>query len=364
MLYLTPFFLAFVFSVILTWAAERVCTRFGIVSMPRKRDVHRKPVPRIGGLAFSLSFLLVSFWVFGFRNTNLELVNSRLGYIDKHLVGIWAGALIIIISMLIDDIRGLSAWKKLFFQALAVIAIIASGIGIENLSNPFGNAFDLNSVYIPIATVGGIVYHFSLWSDLLTLIWLIGMMNVINFLDGVDGLAAGTSAIAAFVIFLLSISLAVNQPATAMVAIILVGATLGFLVLNFPPAKIFMGDSGSMFLGFMLGVLAVISGGKLATAFLVLGFPIIDGLIVAGGRIMRGQNPFTTPDKTHLHHRFLKAGFSVRQSIISLYLISVAFGWVSLRSHTLSKIIAALVIILIMFGLTRVLNKMTVDKFK
>ena len=200
-------------------------------------------------------------------------------------------------------------------------------------------------------TIGGITYHFSLWSDLLTLIWMVGMMNVINFVDGVDGLAAGISTIAAGTIFLLAINVAINQPALAYVAIILAGASAGFLIWNFPPAKIFMGDSGSMFLGYMLGLLPLISGGKLATAFLVLGFPIVDGLIVAGGRIIRKQNPFTSPDKTHLHHRFINAGFSQRQSIIFLYLIAIAFAWVALRSTTIEKLIAAGVLIVLLIAL-------------
>jgi UDP-GlcNAc:undecaprenyl-phosphate GlcNAc-1-phosphate transferase len=117
-----------------------------------------------------------------------------------------------------------------------------------------------------------------------------------------------------------------------------------------------MGDTGSAFLGFMLGVLPLISGGKLATAFLVLGFPIVDGLMVFAGRIKRGENPFTTPDKTHLHHRFLKANFSARQAIISIYIISAAFGWVALRSTQQNKIIAAFVLVLSLFAVTRILN--------
>ena len=119
-----------------------------------------------------------------------------------------------------------------------------------------------------------------------------------------------------------------------------------------------MGDSGSMFLGFMLGVLPLISGGKLATAFLVLGFAIVDGLIVAGARIFRGKNPFTTPDKTHLHHRFLAAGFSVPVTVLSLYAIAALFGWVALRSTTLHKIIASSVLIVFVAALILILNQM------
>jgi UDP-GlcNAc:undecaprenyl-phosphate GlcNAc-1-phosphate transferase len=258
--------------------------------------------------------------------------------------------------MLFDDLFDLKAWKKMAFQIIVALIAIASGIGIDSIANPFGGAINLNTVYVPLLSIQGVLVHFSLWSDLLTLVWLVGMMNVINFVDGIDGLAGGVSTIAAFTIFLLSITLAVSQPGTAMISIILAGATAGFLFWNFPPAKIFMGDSGSMFLGFMLGILPLISGGKLATAFLVLGFPIVDGLFVAGGRILRGKNPLTTPDRTHLHHRFLAAGFSPRVAVLSLYAIAAAFAWVALRSSTSNKIFAAIILVLLLVILIFLLN--------
>lgn len=345
--YYLPFLFSFFVSIILTGFCRKIGIRFGIVSKPRPRDIHKKPIPRIGGIAIFVAFLIISLIFL--------LVGRRFG-IDKHLIGIWIGGSVIALSMLFDDIFTLRPWQKFLFQFLAVFVVIASGIGINVLSNPFGQPLNLNSVYIPIVTLHGITYHFSLWSDLLTLVWLVGMMNILNFVDGVDGLAAGFSLIAAVTIFLLSISLKVNQPETAMISIILAGAVAGFLVWNFPPAKIFMGDSGSMFLGFMLGTLALISGGKLATTFLVLGFPIIDGLIVVGSRLRRHENPFTTPDKTHLHHRFLEAGFSQRQAVLSLYLIAILFAWVALRSGAQDKLIAAIVLVIAVFVLTRILN--------
>lgn len=317
---------------------------------PRNRDVHSKPMPRIGGIAIFSAFLLVSI---------VMMVKGA----DRHIWGIWAGSTIIALSMIYDDLKGLSAWKKFIFQVLAALALIASGIGIATLTNPFGgSAFELNRIMIPIVTVGGVTYHFSLISDLITLIWVVGMMNIINFVDGVDGLAGGLTFVGAMTIFLLSMQLGSAQSDTAMLAIILSGATLGFLFWNFPPAKIFMGDSGAMFLGFMLGALTLVTGGKLATVFLALGFPIVDGLMVAGGRILTGKNPFTTPDKTHLHHRFLGAGFSPRQSIIAIYIISIAFAWVALRSTTANKILAAVALVLVLVLVTMFLRYKTRKK--
>lgn len=349
--YFLPFLFSVLLSVFLTGIFFVLGKKFNIVSAPRKRDVHIKLVPRIGGPAIFISFLVVTIISFIIFAKNLNFVSYTLFGVDEQLFGILAGGLFITGVMIIDDLRGIKPSLKFFLQLIATIIIIASGVGIDSITNPFGGEINLNSIYIPIATINGITYHFSLWSDLLTVIWLVGMMNVINFVDGVDGLAAGVSSIAAVTLFFLSISVGVNQPATAMISIILAGSTLGFLIWNFPPAKIFMGDSGSMFLGFMLGTIPLISGGKLATAFLVLGFPIIDGLFVAVGRIIRKENPFSTPDKTHLHHRFLRAGYSVRQSILFLYLIATAFAWVALRSTTMNKLIAAGMLVLLLIFL-------------
>jgi len=343
MIYFLPFLFAFILSVFFTGLLWRSGLKLGLLSSPRERDVHKKPIPRLGGLGIFASFLIISLLVFLVTNSNLRFSHTLIFGFDSHLWGIWLGGLVITLAMFVDDVVGLSTWKKLAIQIIVTILIIACGIGIESLSNPFGPTINLNSVYITLINTGGFHFSFSLWSDLLTLVWLVGMMNVMNFVDGVDGLAGGQAAIAAFTIFLLSISVAVNQPATAMVAIILCGAALGFLVWNFPPAKIFMGDSGSMFIGFILGVLALISGGKLATILLVLGFPIVDGLIVVASRLARGKNPFTTPDKTHMHHRFLNAGFSPRQAVLSLYVISALFGWIALSSSTRGKAIGFLV---------------------
>lgn len=354
--YFIPFSSALVISMILTGFLRNIGVKYGLVSTPRARDIHKKPVPRIGGLAIFLSFLIISLISFGAISNGFTFNSGEWFGMEKHIAAILLGGIFISLPMLLDDIFGLKAWQKFIFQLIATFIIIASGVGINTLANPFGESLNLNSVYIPLMTVHGVVYHFSLWSDLLTLIWMIGMMNVINFIDGVDGLAGGVSAIACLTIFLLSISLAVNQPSVALISIILAGSCIGFLIWNFPPAKIFMGDTGSAFLGFMLGVLPLISGGKLATAFLVLGFPIIDGLLVFAGRIYRKENPFTTPDKTHLHHRFLRAGFSPRRAILSIYVISVAFGWVALRSTTENKMKAAIVLVLLLIAITRILN--------
>ena len=352
--FLVAFIATLVLSVLFTGVVRSFALKKNLAPELRDRDVHKNRVPRIGGLAIFAAFFIISIIYFIFIDPHATIGAGQWLGRDKRIVSIWFSTLIIVGVMLYDDLRGLSAWKKFGFQALAALIVIAGGIGVGVLSNPFGQAINLNSVIISF-NVFGATHHIWLWSDLLAFFWLIGMMNVINFIDGIDGLAAGVSGIAAFIIFMLS--LAVSQSAVAMIAIVLCGAAIGFLYWNFYPAKIFMGDSGSMFLGFMLGVLPLISGGKLATAFLVLGFAIVDGLIVAGARILRGKNPFTTADKTHLHHRFLAAGFSVPATVISLYAIAALFGWVALRSTTLNKIIASSFLIVVIALLILILNQ-------
>lgn len=347
MSYLMPFIAALLLSFLLTGVLRPLALRFNWVSIPRERDIHKTPLPRIGGIAIFISFILVSLFAFLYYRIPLNLGEITHNH---SLLGIWLGGLVITSAMFFDDIKGLRAWQKLLVQILVSLIIIASGVGIDSLANPFGAEINLNTIYIPIFTYHGIVYHFSLLSDILTLVWMVVMMNVLNFVDGVDGLAGGVSSIAALTIFFLSISLGINQPATAVLSIILAGSALGFLIWNFPPARIFMGDSGSMFLGFMLGVLPLISGGKLATVFLVLGFPIVDGFFVIFGRIFRKQK-ITTPDKTHLHHRFLEAGFTPRQAVLTIYLVAAAFGWVALRSTTLDKLIASVILIALVASL-------------
>lgn len=354
MVYYLAFLSTLILSFILTLAAIHFGIRHHLLSKLRERDVHKAPVPRIGGVAIFGSFILISAIVFLMIHPDYRLAIGGWYSIDPQLLGIGVGALIITAAMLYDDLRGLNPWQKFLFQFLAVFCVIAAGIGIDKIANPFGQPLDLNTIYLPLFSYHGITYHFSLWSDLLTLVWMVGMMNVINFVDGIDGLAAGLSTIAAIAIFFLART--TGQPAVALLAVIVAGSSTGFLVLNYPPAKIFMGDSGSMFLGFMLGVLPLLSGGKLATAFLVLGFPILDGIIVAVGRIVRRQNPFTSPDKTHLHHRFISAGFSQRQSLWIMWLIAASFSWVALRSTTLNKIIAAGVLLITLIILIQLLS--------
>jgi UDP-GlcNAc:undecaprenyl-phosphate GlcNAc-1-phosphate transferase len=195
--------------------------------------------------------------------------------------------------------------------------------------------------------LGNWQFHITPIANLVSLIWMVGLANTINFLDGLDGLAAGISGIAAFIIFLLAVGPRVDQPLVALLAIILAGAAFGFLPYNFHPARIFMGDSGALFLGLALAMLAVYSGAKLATAALVLGFPIIDAMWAATRRLARGRSPFRA-DRMHFHHLLLDAGLSQRQAVLTLYAVAAAFGGVALMVGSFAKLVALIVLIFLM----------------
>jgi UDP-GlcNAc:undecaprenyl-phosphate GlcNAc-1-phosphate transferase len=311
---------------------RRYALRRGIVDRPSEpRKIHTHPIAYLGGLAIFAGFLLA---------VVLFMPLSR------QLAALVAGCGILVLIGVVDDIRGLSPWTKLIFQFVAAGVALAGGIGITYLTNPLGGTIDLTYGRVAFV-VGGWQFHITPIANLVSLLWMVGLANTINFLDGLDGLASGVSGIAAFTVFLLSVGPRVNQPLVALLAIILAGAAFGFLPYHFYPARIFMGDSGALFLGLCLAMLAIYSGAKLATAALVLGFPIIDALWAATRRLARGTSPFRA-DRQHFHHLLLDAGLSQRQAVLTLYTVAAAFGGVALMVGSFAKLVALIVLIFMM----------------
>jgi UDP-GlcNAc:undecaprenyl-phosphate GlcNAc-1-phosphate transferase len=328
--YLTIFFITAIISFLFTLFFKKIAPKIGAIDQPNERKIHKKPIARLGGVAIFIAlFSMVSFFLPW----------------DKHIWGVFIGSAILLFFGILDDIFGLNPWIKLIGQILSAIIIVIFGMGISFITNPFGGYLMLDSLKFPIDILGT-TYHIVLFADLFTVFWIVLVINAVNFLDGVDGLASGVSGIAALILFLLSLSPYVNQVDTAILSLILAGATLGFLPLNFYPAKIFMGDSGSMFLGFILAVLAIISGGKVATALLILGLPIIDLLWAVLRRILSGKSPFR-PDKKHFHHELLNIGLSQKQTVLIIYTITASFGIFSLFARSAGKLIALSILILI-----------------
>ena len=285
-------------------AVVRICWRRGWLDLPEPRRVHRKPVPRLGGIAIFLSFTVVSMALF--RPHSLH---------EWHVyIGLLAAAVVVVAVMAYDDVRGLPPLPRLGVQMLAALIAMypgAQGTLIQVIHNPL-----LASGQSHIALVWWVAIPF-------TGFWLVGMMNTVNWMDGTDGLAGGVVTIAASV--MAAISWMLGQPGPALLCAILAGATLGFLPLNWHPARVFMGDSGAMFLGLALAVLADVGGAKLATMLLLLGVPILDVARVIVRRVRQGRSPLRF-DRAHLHHRLLASGFSQRQIALLFYMVTALFG--------------------------------------
>ncbi|HEX3082416.1 MAG TPA: MraY family glycosyltransferase [Candidatus Saccharimonadia bacterium] len=336
MMYLFGFGLAFALCAGLTPMVRRFALAHGIVDAPTSgRKIHKREIAYLGGLAIFGAFALV--------------VMALLPY-TRQLGALLLGCLVLVVVGVIDDVRDLPAGFKLAAQVAAAGIALGGGIGITSITNPFGGVIDLTAGRMSFDLLG-LHFHILPLANTLSLLWMVGLANTINFLDGLDGLAAGVSGIAAAVMFVVAVGANVNQPAVALLAAILAGAALGFLPQNFYPAKIFMGDSGAYFLGLVLAMLSIYSGAKLATAALVLGFPILDAILVAARRIARGVSPFAA-DRQHFHHLLLDSGMSQRQAVLVIYAIVLAFGVVALASNSLAKFAALIVLVLLAVGIT------------
>ncbi len=337
------YWLAFILAVVVAYGATplvmRLSKRLGVYDQPGGRKIHTRPVARLGGLAIALSFI------------TLVLVFLP---ISRQLLGLLGGVVILVTVGALDDKFDLSPWVKLGWQIVAALVALGGGIGVQAVTNPFGGTILLDWGRFAV-NYGPLHFHVTPLGNLLTILWMVGVINAINFLDGLDGLAAGVSSIAAAIMFLVAVSPHIRQPEVAMLAIIVCGATLGFLPFNFFPAKIFMGDSGSYFLGLVLSLLAIYSGAKLATATLVLGLPIIDSLWAVLRRLYHKTSPFK-PDRGHLHHMMLDAGLTQRQSVAIFYAISATFGLIAVFAGTSGKLVALVAMVLFIWLLmTRLL---------
>ena len=337
--YVVPFVIALVVSYALTPSVKKLAIKIGAVDRPNARKVHTHVIPRLGGLAIYIGFMAAVLFCVPLQH---ELVGMLLGCTAIVAVGIW------------DDICNIPAKVKLVGQILAACIPIAFGIQIEWLTNPFGDIIVLPElIAIPV-----------------TIFWIIGFTNTVNLIDGLDGLAAGVAFIASISMFLLAYNL--NQFLPALVIVSMAGAALGFLQYNFNPAKIFMGDPGSMLLGYTLSVAAVLGLVKTAATvalvvpIIALGLPILDTTFAIIRRKMSGV-PIFQPDKGHLHHRLLALGMTQKQAVLIMYFVSMILGIVALFVANVSYktgIVTVLVVLaVIIYSAKRIgiLRKSTTD---
>lgn len=300
-----------------TWLKKFTRNKFGVVE-----------VSRLGGVAVVLAFWLpLLLW------GGIEWDTPKLGML------LVSG--LILIFGLWDDLQNLDWKHQLLFQVTLALVMVLCGVTVDYIANPGGG----REFRLDIWQWGGL----SLLGTVFVTLWTVSFMNVVNWLDGLDGLAGGVGTVAALTLFYLSVSDQVNQPTLGVMTICLVGALLGFLVFNLHPAKLFMGSTGALFLGFMLAMLAVFAGGKIATAFLVMGFPIFDALLVIWSRLRAGKSPFHG-DESHLQFNLLARGFSETQVVLLVCFICALCGAAALAFSGLGKFLAIGAVFLV-FGI-------------
>ena len=290
---------AAVTSYLATPFVKKLAFKIGAVDVPKdNRRMHKKPIPRLGGLAIVIAFLLCTF---------------LFVKLEKQMQGILLGAIIILVVGVLDDCMALPALPKFFAQIAAATIVVMHGCEIRYLTNPF------SEVPIDLGWLAGPV----------TVFWIVLMTNAINFIDGLDGLAVGVSGISTAT--MLVIAMLLGEEAVAVVLAALLGACLGFIPYNFNPAQIFMGDTGSTFLGFVLAAISVQGLFKMYAVisfmvpFLILGVPFFDVSFAVIRRLAKGQNPMTA-DRGHIHHRLIDMGLSQKQSVAIVYMLTGVLG--------------------------------------
>jgi UDP-GlcNAc:undecaprenyl-phosphate GlcNAc-1-phosphate transferase len=314
---------AFVVAVATTYGlarlAERYGRRLGVLDRPREGEVQQSVVPRTGGYAMLGGLwlaLLVGYVLRGWLLVDPEVGPEWNTADDLRILGLVIGSVCIVPLAIIDDRRRLGPWPQLLGQILIAAVPVAFGLRVSSIAHPFGDPLQL-----------------PLWLDVpISIMWFVGMMNAINWVDVMDGLAAGVAFGAAVVLFVRAFLF--MQYSIALFPLALAGVCLGFLGRNRPPARIFMGTSGSLLLGYALAGSAILGGAKVGTAILVLGVPIIDAAWVVFRRLTRGARPTIGGDREHLPMKLHDLGLSTGQTVLVLYVVSAVLGIIGLSLHT------------------------------
>jgi UDP-N-acetylmuramyl pentapeptide phosphotransferase/UDP-N-acetylglucosamine-1-phosphate transferase len=306
-----------------------IARRLDLLDQPEARRVHTSPIPRVGGLGVFFGFLVAV-------GVSFILPVERFDVEIERILLLLIGATMIVGVMLFDDVVGIPALPKLAVQLAAAGLVVlprlrgsGHGIVIEQFNAPY-----LGTVELPLLIAIGF-----------TLFWIVGMMNAINWSDGIDGLAASITLVATVILFLHTYFRPAGDPqfTISLLAIALAGAIVGFLIYNWHPASIIMGDTGAMFIGFALATISIIGGAKIATALLALGVPILDTAWVILYRVIHGRSPLGA-DRGHLHHRLLDAGWSQRQIVAGVAGITALFGALGLALPTREAKLGAMIV--------------------
>lgn len=342
--FILPFVISFGLSFILTPVVIFFAKKYNFVDDPKQRDhpavLHKNAIPRAGGLPIFLAFAASALLLVPF---------------SQKLLGIILGALVLVVVGVVDDKLDLKSLHKFAAQILAALVVVASGIGISFITNPF-HWFGASEV-VRLDTLRFVFDFFGTHSivilaDLFAIFWIVWVINMVNFSSGVDGQLPGIALVALLVIFAASLRFFPSDPSQLIIsklAIIGAGATLAFLFYNLNPAKIFPGDSGSYFLGFLIATLAIASGAKVGAAILVMAVPLVDGVFTVLRRIAQRRSPFLG-DRGHLHHRLLAIGFSQVQVALFYWLLCAILGAIALLLPALEKLFAGAIVAIIILG--------------
>ncbi len=333
---LLAFLFATLASLVTTPVILHLARRFGFIDDPQKHMhpaiVHSRPTPRAGGIPIYLGVLIPTLLLLP---------------LTPQLIAILVAGLGIVVVGTLDDKYDLSPYIRFATNIGAALIVIASGIGITFITNPFGGILNLTAVPIRI---GELVVALPL-SNLFTLLWIPWVMNMVNWSKGVDGQMPMVVIVAALTIGMLALRTVANEPAqaaTAVLAFSLAGATLGFLAFNWHPAKMFPGY-GATITGFMLAVLSIYGSSKVATALLVLGVPSVDAVFTIARRIIAGKNPFLG-DREHLHHRLLDLGWSHQRIALFYFTFCAILGLAALSLSSQGKVFAVMLVAAVVGG--------------
>ncbi len=335
--YIFLFILSLILSLVITPLVILLCRKFEVYDWPGRRKIHTRPIPRWGGLAIFLSCVIcivVAYYIFPqfqnvlsykLENTKSKFVSSI--YIQTQLIGIFIGGILILVLGMIDDKKPVQALTKLLVQIIAAYCTMDFGVRILGLNLPFGLEINFRKNEFLI-----------LLSQIITVFWLIGFMNTINLIDGLDGLATGIVSIASGTFFIIAILLkpdkiwlAKQLQMSAVLSVTLCGACLGFLFFNFNPAKIFLGDCGSLLTGFLLASISITGTLKtplvisLFIPVIIVALPVLDVILSIFRRIRKGIG-IMEPDKGHIHHRLLKLGWTHREVVLVMYVITLVLS--------------------------------------
>ena len=340
---LIAFLSGLLLSLALTPLVRAFAFKTGAMDRPdggRKR--HERATPLYGGLAVFLAFAASALWL------RSDLLGGFLH--AKHLAGILLGAATLVLGGLLDDRFDLKPRHQLFFTATAALIIIASGIGADVITNPLGGVLRLDHWQLMLFTRHGVPYRLILPADLFTFAWLMTMMYATKFLDGVDGLVSRLGVIGMTVLALYGLTPEAGQPELSRLAMMAAGAFGGFLFYNARPASIFLGEGGATLTGFLLGVIAIMAGGKIGTTLMVMAVPLMDLVWTVIRRLLDGSSPMRGDDG-HLHFRLQQLGLTPGVTAALFWLFAAAFGGAGLFLEGNAKLLAlAILAILFMTG--------------